>query len=1768
MSTERRLKGFKTRQKSLLASFSQIKEFMDNYEEETDACQVPVRLEHLVTLWNDFNLVQAELETLDESDVDDQLKTRMEFESNYFKVKGFLLSVNKNPTPPLTPTSSHSTAHVPATSSHVRLPDVKLPVFSGNLDSWMNFHDLFVSLVHTSHELSNIQKFYYLRSSLSGDALKLIQTIAITANNYIVAWSLLENHYQNPARLKKSYVDSLFEFPSLKRESATELRSLVEKFEANVKVLKQLGEKTEFWDVILIRMLSIRLDPTTRRDWEEFSSTQAAISFQNLTSFIQRRVTVLETIGKPIESPGFSVKKPSQRPVASHGAFQSGSRKCIVCNDHHPLYQCATFAKLIPEDKEKEVRQHQLCRNCLRRGHQARDCSSTSTCRHCRGRHHSLLCSNVHPNSTSPKPADNAQMKQQTTKPSVEQPSVSLSATLDSSPCLAATRNHRKSVLLATAIIKLIDDNGTEHLARALLDSGSECCFMTQSFSQLVKGHRQKMWCPVVGIGQSTTEARYKLRSTICSRVCHYSASLDFLILPRVTIDLPSASINASSWEIPPGIELADPSFHQSSKIDVILGAEVFFDIFKFAGRINLGDDQPTLINSVLGWVVSGKGETSPSAKPVVANLATISDLHQLMERFWSLENDTTSSCYSVEEAACENHFQQNVSRTSEGRYCVRLPVKEDIFTKLADNRRTAIRRFHMLESRLDRDVILKQQYNSFMDEYEFLGHMQQVFDHETPPAPCYYLPHHAVVREESTTTKLRVVFDASCKTPGGPSLNDALMVGPIVQQDLRSIVMRSRTRPIMLIADIKQMYRQILVDERDTPLQRIIWRPAPDAPLHTFELKTVTYGTASAPYLATRVLQQLASDENENFPEAAEVLINDFYVDDLFSGARTVQEAIQLRTQLDALLRKGGFELRKWASNVPAVLEDVSPENCALQPSVDLNRDQCLKALGLHWEPSTDYLRYQINLSDPADQPLTKRRALSHIARLFDPLGLVGPVVTSAKLFMQSLWTLKDDVGNRWGWDQELPLASRKYWQTYHSELNLLNDLRIERCILVEDATSIQLHLFSDASELAYGACAYLRSTNAAGVTRVALLTAKSKVAPLKRQSIPRLELCGALLAAELYEKVIASLQLRPETFFWVDSTTVISWLKSAPSAWTTFVANRVSKIQLATENCKWNHVPGQQNPADLISRGTSAESLLQSKIWWTGPTWLQHDMDSWPTQPLIGNRNIEVLHEMRKSAVTALTAANNPSFIDELVSRFSSFRRLTRAIAYCLRFARNCKLKEPNRPCTETLTYEETEAAELMLVSLVQQQEFNSEWKLLQQGKPVSTKSRLRWFHPFLSDDKVIRIGGRLNQAKLPYNTRHQILLPGKHRLSMLLAQYFHEKHLHASPQLLLCLLRTRYWLIGARDVAKRTVHSCVPCFRARPKSLEQFMGQLPSPRVNMARPFAITGVDYWGPISIQPSHRRASPRKAYVAVFVCFCTKAVHLELVCDLTTAKFIQALRRFVSRRGLCYEIYSDNGRNFVGAANELRNLIRTKEHQQALAEECTENGIRWHFNPPKASHFGGLWEAAIFSAQKHFNRIVGPHRLAYDDMETLLSQIESCLNSRPIAPMSDDPSDYDPLTPGHFLVGTALKAVPQADFSSIPYNRLRYWQHTQKLLQDVWTRWQLEYVSTLQQRTKWYKSPVVIEKDRLVLLKDEDAPPMSWRTGRIIELHPGADGITRVVTLRTANGIFTRPVSKISLLPIEPLSSTIASSIGTASSDEISSSNYRSKRKA
>uniref|UniRef100_A0A4Y0BGQ3 Integrase catalytic domain-containing protein n=1 Tax=Anopheles funestus TaxID=62324 RepID=A0A4Y0BGQ3_ANOFN len=1745
MAEQRRVKMLSKQRISIEQSVDAIHSFVIHFQDDSSSNEITVRLDTLEKLWEKFLKVQDDLEILDEDLFEDHLKKRTEMETKYYKAKGFL-EMKVKETSKEASKDNLAPCHLTEMMARVKLPDLKLPVFDGKQLNWLRFHDLFQSMIHTSTTLSDTQKFYYLRSSLSETALQLIQSVPITGNNYNTAWNILLDHYNNADQLKQSYVEALFKPFVLKRESAADLRKLVDSFEANVKVLKQLGEPTEHWDTLLIHLLSQQLDPTSLRDWKEAASSIPNMKYADLIKFIQRRITVLDSLTP--HGNNEAPKRATQRAVNIMAATNE-TRGCAFCSENHPIHTCSKFLKCSWSDKENIIREKSLCRNCLRTGHRSQSCRSSSNCRSCGKRHHTTLCLKSQPNLSRGQSTMIPQLNQRN---EIDPSSNEEHTSIQSITCTSLGQSQR-TVLLATASIILIDEKGMQHTARALLDSGSGTCLITNRLAQRMYCRREPISIRITGVGTTTTFAKQKLQATLRSRLNNYSANIEMIILPTLTGNLPSTSVNVMSLNIPSNIQLADPAFDRPDQIDVIIGAEIFFDVLQFQHTIRLGNNLPILTNSQLGWIISGPtpAESMQYSHSIVVNhcKTTIDDIQSQMETFWKVEEDPAASVLSIEERKCEDHYTSNVSRSSTGRYVVRLPVNKEKLSRVVDNRNMAIRRLSYLLARFKREPELQQQYASFIEEYVQLGHMKRIHESEynNTSVQHYYLPHHAVMRSDSTTTKLRVVFDASSKTSSGVSLNDALLVGPTVQEDIRSIIIRARMHKVMVVADIKMMYRQVLVDSRDTPLQLIVWKPNPDQPLETYELKTVTYGTASAPFLATRTLIQLANDEGTSYPLAATILKRDFYVDDLFSGGANASEVSELVRQLIALLGKGGLQLRKWASNNETVLQQVPTEHRAIDTSIEFSSDHVIKTLGLHWEPKSDTLRYNIDLQlGLPNEQLTRRTLLSLIARIYDPLGLVGPVITTAKIFMQKLWTLRNVDGTAVNWDQELPADIQQLWNSFAMSLPKINELRISRCVITTNPISIQLHIFADASQVAYGTCAYIRSIDSHGTIKVALLASKSRVAPLKTLSIPRLELCGAVLAAELYVKLRASIHLPMECYFWLDSTVALHWLKAPPQKWNVFVGNRVSKIQNATQETMWNHVAGIENPADCISRGLSATELLEYDLWWNGPAWLTSCQTDWPVSSSLSEGLNEAMAEIRSSSdhTTILCCSSKePTFIDQLISKFSRYSRLLRVIAYCLRM--NCKLRTTSeyKPFNTIVQSHELKEAEHRILRAVQQNSFAKELLQLQRDGHVSSSSRLKWFHPFISPEKLIRVGGRLSNTQQPYDCKHQVLLPASHPLATLIVREYHEKHLHAAPQLLLNLLRQRYWIIGARSLAKRVVHNCITCARARPKLVEQLMSDLPSTRTTPSRPFSIVGVDFWGPINLAPIHRRAAPGRAFVAVFVCFSTKATHLELVTDLSSAKFLQAFRRFVSRRGLCQHVYSDNGRNFVGASNELRALLSSDSFKGDLLQECTSQGVQWHFNPPRASHFGGLWEAAIHSAQKHFIRVLGKTTLHADDMETLLCQIEACLNSRPLIAMSDDPSDFEPLTPGHFLIGSCLKSAPDADYDDIPMNRLKRWHLTQQIYQQLWKRWTAEYLSTLQPRSKWFKQPVTIKEGQLVMLRDQATKPMEWPLARIVKTHPGADGIVRVVTLQTKTGQYIRPVSKISILPVPVMES-------------------------
>ncbi|XP_041786790.1 uncharacterized protein LOC121602662 [Anopheles merus] len=485
----------------------------------------------------------------------------------------------------------------------------------------------------------------------------------------------------------------------------------------------------------------------------------------------------------------------------------------------------------------------------------------------------------------------------------------------------------------------------------------------------------------------------------------------------KVIADLPAHDISTRGWNIPSEFVLADPQFDKSAPIDIILGARHYASFFTNVKSHELAPNLPTMLNSVFGWVIGPTSPQNPASTTDCTAASTIvcmASLEESLERFWKLEELSVNDSYSPDERRCETLYKETTQRDESGHYIVRLPKQTDFTEKLGLSKTTALRRFELLERRLERNPQLKEDYHAFMKEYLELGHMS-LMNKDSGDEQAYYLPHHPVFKASSTTTKVRVVFDGSAKTSTGYSLNDILCVGPIVQDELLDIVLRFRTYQIALVGDIAKMYRQILLHSDDRRLVRIFFRFSPQAPIQVYELNTVTYGLAPSSFLATRTLIQLADDEGTEYALAPAALKRNFYVDDFIGGANNVREAVQLRKELSALLAKGGFELRKWTSSNLSVLSGLSTEYIGTHSSLHFIPNETVKALGISWKPESDELCFESN-TEADEATSTKRSILSSIAKMYDPLGLIAPVIVRAKMLMQELWLLKS------GWDEPVP--------------------------------------------------------------------------------------------------------------------------------------------------------------------------------------------------------------------------------------------------------------------------------------------------------------------------------------------------------------------------------------------------------------------------------------------------------------------------------------------------------------------------------------------------------------------------------------------------------------------------------------------------------------------------------------------------------------------------------------------------------------------------
>lgn len=500
-----------------------------------------------------------------------------------------------------------------------------------------------------------------------------------------------------------------------------------------------------------------------------------------------------------------------------------------------------------------------------------------------------------------------------------------------------------------------------------------------------------------------------------------------------------------------------------------------------------------------------------------------------------------------------------------------------------------------------------------------------------------------------------------------------------------------------------------------------------------------------------------------------------------------------------------------------------------------------------------------------------------------------------------------------------------------------------------------------------------------------------------------------------------------------------------------------------------------------------------------------------------------------------------------ESLLQRSSKLHELIRPTAFVLRFIRNTsKRTRINKPYADfsqvsPLSVDERDTAMDFWIQEEQNRFFSREAQALRSKKGLPSDSTIKALCPYIGPGNIIRVGGRLQNARLSDNTKHPVILDPSSRLSLLVVRFAHRQAPHAGCQLTMAMVRGEYWIPRLRVLTTQVIKKCPTCIRFRKETAIQLMGNLPAVRVNVAQPFLVTGVDFAGPFLLAREKGRpglrGSPQvadKAWVAVFVCLATRAIHLDITIGLSVEAFMQTFARFTSRRGSCRELWSDNGTTFVEINNELRR-IRTEWGDEWPDKQLANHGTSWKFITPGAPHQGGMWEAGVKAFKHHLRATIGARRLRPFQFYTVLTQIEACLNSRPIAALTDDPTDLSPLTPGHFLIGRPiLQRLLSENVHDTPDNRLTLWGNQQNLTQIFWRSWHNEHLLTMQTRSKWTSPVENIQVDDLVIIMDENLPPTIWPVARVDEVIKGPDGLVRTAIVKTDHKTeIRRPIQKL-----------------------------------
>ncbi|XP_003741472.2 LOW QUALITY PROTEIN: uncharacterized protein LOC100908636 [Galendromus occidentalis] len=1326
---------------------------------------------------------------------------------------------------------------------------------------------------------------------------------------------------------------------------------------------------------------------------------------------------------------------------------------------------------------------------------------------------------------------------------------------LKSTVSVVSTTDDERSipaVLLHTASAFVV--HGSQRIpVRLFLDSGSALTFVSPRLMHLLPDFK-----PISSarLGLTTFTSNHDLvskqfRLTIQST--HDSARVDVNAYEYDFMVDPSPRCSEKDRKIIDGFaathRLADSALATNTagpSVSLLIGRDQFFKIAHVGIEQTL-EGELVARGSILGWIIGGTAERAiePRLELLQANVhccvASISRNAEELERLWSLEaigiEKEDASPLSSDELSATRQFKDSL-KYENSRYTVSMPRRPGV-EELRDNLEQALDRLNSKLRGLRSHPVTYSRYHQEVMSFVEQGHAEEVgkFSAEVYRQDSslrqgsYFMPHHNVVTASDKGEKWRIVFDCSSSARGCRSLNSYLLPGPNLNPDIVGVLLNFRLHAVAVSADIARAYLCINVSESDRQLFRFLWQGPEDTQPRCYQMKKVTWGATPSGFL-------LAATLREHFlrvdPESTMRLGESFYHDDLLRSFPSVADARIFADTIQDNLRSAGMELAKWKTNSRPLAEHLTRRGVP-EAALNLDAGKLLKVLGISWHPTED--SFQFALDHVVDRARatrirTKRSVLRLVASIYDPLGWLAPFLIRGKLLLRALWAA--DLK----WDDPLSGNLTSDAQTWTEEVPALSKVRIPRCIGVRGVppTGRHLHLFGDASPIAYSAVAYMQTLFADGTCKTSIIMSKTRVAPRQPLSLPRLELMAALLTVRLRNYIVDQLMVPVDRVtFYTDSMVTYYWCTaSSAGRWKTFVNNRVSEIQASSTADQWHHVPGSLNIADLATRGVSAGELSRNTTWWRGPEWLslpeterpisQPGQDDTPSLSAVDN-------ELRMTSAAITVRPDCQCLVD--IKRYSTLGAVVRTTEMIFRSIRRMR-KLP--PITASCSRQQ---ALNHLIKWTQRQHFPRELEAASADDFPARNSKVAGLKLFIDQDGLLRARTRLYAS--PHFTDDEktpIVIPGESHLASLLIVDEHRVNAHLGVSTILAALRRRYWITRGRQRIKSILGKCVICRKQHGPTQKVIEAPLPESRLSPVVPFQTSGLDFCGPFLTRLG---SDTQKNYIALFTCSTVRAVHLELVPSMTTAQTHLAIRRFLSLYPECSALVSDNARSFVKAAADIKRLFNSKRHPD-IRELLSKHGLEWRFICPRAPWHGGFWERMVGTVKGALKRTLGRSLLTFEELRTIIAEIAATVNNRPLTYVSGDPDEPTPLTPSHFLRGAPLRPplCSITPLDEMNKNRLRSdLLNRTTYYRALATRWRREYITQLRSisETERGGKPVISVGD-VCLLEEDNRPRIGWQLVRVLEQNIGRDGVVRTYTVKFANGYVTRRAARL-LVPLE-----------------------------